>query len=74
MKGGYMVRKEHFNDEIEGTTEEPKAEAPQSEKSLRDYTDSELKALAYDCIVESQTANRNLALINEEISARQRKG
>jgi hypothetical protein len=69
-----MVRKEHFNEDVEETPGEAKAEVAQPEKRLRDCSDQELKALAYDCLIESQNANRNLALINEEISERQKKG
>lgn len=67
-----MVRKEHFDNE-ESATENPVEEKRTEPKKLSEMSDAELKAFAYDCIVQSQEANRTLAVINDELNLRQKK-
>jgi hypothetical protein len=40
------------------------------EKKLEDFTDIELKALAYDILAQLQVSQRNLDAINGELSKR----
>jgi hypothetical protein len=40
------------------------------EKKLEDFTDIELKALAYDTLAQLQVSQRNLDTINGELSKR----
>ena len=39
-------------------------------KELKDYTDVELKALAYDIIAQVQSLQNNLGVINQELANR----
>lgn len=40
-------------------------------KGLKDYTETELKALAYDNFATVESSQNNLKLINEELARRQ---
>lgn len=41
------------------------------QKTIKDYTETELKAIAYDQVAVSQNAQSILTAINEELKSRQ---
>lgn len=43
-------------------------------KQLKDYTDVELKALAYDVIANIERQQENLKIINQELASRKQPG
>ncbi len=39
-------------------------------KDIKDYSDTELKAIAYDNLVQTEKCNANIAVVNAEFSRR----